>query len=363
MKVVQIVTNLAVGDAIGNDVLAIHEALTEAGYACQIMALTIHEKFSHMARNVDFTSIEPQDLVIVHKATGDAFHRHIATLACTRVLVYHNITPARYFLAYDEVMAWNLWRGRRQLRRLAGCVDHAWGDSEYNCLELEKCGFARERLSVLPILPRKGEALELPDSATLGRLRKKKGTRLLFIGRVAPNKKQEDVIKAYYCYLHSEDPDATLYLVGSWAGFEKYYAKLKGFTADLGLRNDQVVFAGHVTESEKAAYLEGADVFVCMSEHEGFCVPLLEAMEWDVPILAYAACAVPSTLGENGLLFREKDFPKIARQIARTCRDDTFRAQVIARQRESLARFDREKTREKLLALVSRAVEQGRREA
>ena len=359
---VQIVTNLAMGDAIGNDVLAIHEALTEAGYACEIMALSIHEGLARMAGNVDFTRIAPEDLVIVHKATGDAFPRHIAALPCTRVLVYHNITPARYFLAYDQVLAWNLGRGRRQLKQLAKCVDYAWGDSEYNCRELEACGFPRERLSVLPILPRKGEARVRPDPETLARLRGQKGARLLFIGRVAPNKKQEDIIKAYYCYLRTEDPAATLYLVGAWAGFEKYYAKLKGFAADLGLRDDQVVFAGHVSEAEKAAYLEGADAYVCMSEHEGFCVPLLEAMARDLPVIAYAACAVPETLGDNGLLLREKDYPQIARRIARVCRDGEFRAGVLRRQRESLGRFDRERTRERLLELTRRAIEDGRRE-
>lgn len=361
MKVVQIVTNLAIGDAVGNDVLAIHEALTDAGYACEIMALTIHEKLADVASGVDFSRLAPEDLVIVHKATGDAFPKHIAALPCTRVLVYHNITPAKYFIPYDEVLAWNLWRGRRQLKELAGCVDYAWGDSSYNCRELEACGFARDRLAVLPILPRKGEVRIPPDEATVAQLRARKGTKLLFIGRVAPNKKQEDIIKAYYCYLRSGDPDATLYLVGSWTGFEKYYAKLKGFAADLGLRDDQVVFAGHVTDAQKEAYLACADAYVCMSEHEGFCVPLLEAMRHDLPIIAFAACAVPETLGDNGLLFSEKDYAGIARQIGKVCGDRAFRAEVAQRQRESLRRFDRDAVLRTLLELTQRALENGRR--
>ena len=360
MKVVQIVTNLAIGDAIGNEVLAIHEALTDAGYTCEIMALTIHEKLAGTARNVDFSRVAPEDLAIIHKTNGDAFPKHIAALPCTRVLIYHNITPGRYLLHYDAVMAWNLWRGRHQLKRLARCVDQAWGDSQYNCRELEERGFSRDRLSVLPIVPSGAEAQIRPDDATASRLRARRGTRLLFIGRIAPNKRQEDIIKAYYCYLREEDPEATLYLVGSWNGFEKYYAKLKGFAADLGLRDDQVVFTGHVTEAEKAAYLACADVYVCMSEHEGFCVPLLEAMGRDIPIIAYAACAVPETLGENGLLIREKDYPEIARLIGCVCRDAAFRAQVIERQRESLARFEPERIRAKLLELTRTALANGR---
>ena len=360
MKVIQIVTNLNVGDAIGNDILAIDETLSEAGYDSRIMSLTIHEQLSHRASNVDFTAIQPDDLVIFHKATGDSFGNCAASLKCVKGIIYHNITPPRFFLGYDNVMAWNLWRGRNQLKKLAGIMDFGWGDSTYNCQELARAGFAKEKLAVLPILFPTGDAQALPDAATVKQLKTRKGARLLFIGRVASNKKHEDLIKLYCHYLRDVDPDATLYLVGSWAGFEKYYAKLKGFAADIGLRDDQVVFTGRVSEEEKAAYLSCADVYVCMSEHEGFCVPLLEAMHRDVPVAAYASSAVPETLGDNGLLFARKDYPEIARQIGRVCRDGAFRRQVIERQRASVARFDGDRTRARLLELVGRETEDGR---
>ena len=121
------------------------------------------------------------------------------------------------------------------------------------------------------------------------------------------------------------------------------------------------MFTGHVTEAEKAAYLACADVYVCMSEHEGFCVPLLEAMDRDIPIIAYAACAVPETLGENGLLIWEKDYREVARRIGSVRRDAAFRAQVIERQRESLARFEPERIRAKLLELTRTALANGRK--
>ena len=357
MKIYQIVTNLSIGDAIGNDILAIDETLSEAGYHSRIMSSTIHEQLTGRASDVDFSRIQPEDLVIFHKATGDSFGGFAAQLPCTRGMIYHNITPAKFFLPYDDVMAWNLWRGRRQLRKLAKIMDFAWGDSSYNCRELELAGFPREKLAVLPILFGKDDGQVGPDPETLRRLTAQRGTRLLFIGRIAPNKKQEDIIKLYYCFLRDVDPDAKLYIVGNWSGFEKYYAKLKGFAADLRLRDDQVVFAGHVTEAEKSAYLACADAFVCMSEHEGFCIPLLEAMRRDVPVIAYASSAVPETLGENGLLFQKKDYVEMARQTGRACRDEAFRQRVLQSQRENLKRFDRETTRTKLLGLVRQAVE------
>ena len=352
MKIIQTVTNLSYGDAIGNDVLALHDMLRGAGYDAGIMALTIHERLTGMASGVDFSRVAPEDLVIFHKATGDPFPGYAKRLNCRKALIYHNITPPKYFLAYDEVMAWNLWLGRRQLRKLAKCVDYGWGDSRYNCRELIAAGFPQDRVDVLPIpFEPRGIRTNRTSAGT-------RGTKLLFIGRVAPNKKHEDLIKLY-CHCLREDPDATLTLVGSWAGFDKYYAKLKGFAADLGLTDGQVVFTGHVTEAEKQAYLAGADVFVCMSEHEGFCVPLLEAMDCDLPIVAYAACAVPETLGDNGLLFREKDYAAMAGQIRRLRADAAFRDSVIARQRENLKRFDVSATRTRLLSLVERALGNG----
>ena len=354
VKIVQFVTSLAYGDAIGDDVLAMDRILKGAGYDCRVMAITVDERLAGRAENVDFGAIAPDDLIIFHKATGDTLSAPICKLRCKKMVVYHNITPARFFLPYDLVMAWNLGRGRRQLKRLAAVADYACGDSAYNCAELAEAGFKKDRLSVLPILFDINKMkVEQPDAALLKKLRGTPGAKLLFIGRVAPNKKQEDVIKVFYRFLETQDPDAKLYLVGGWQGLEKYYAKLKGFAADLGLTDEQVVFTGRVTDAEKEAYLAAADALVCMSEHEGFCVPLLEAMRRDIPIAAYAAAAVPETLGENGMLFKEKDYAAIAAAIGRMCREPALREDVLRRQRENLRRFDLEESSRQLLRIVS----------
>ena len=357
MKIVQIVTNLNIGDAIGNDAQAIDQALRSAGYTSEIMSITIHEELRSVGKDLDFRRIEPEDLVIFHKATGDPLAKRLAALSCRKVVLYHNITPWTFYRFYDPVLSLNLWRGRRQLKQLAKTADAGWADSAYNMREMAEAGFRQDSLSVLPILydPISGEK---PDETLLDRLRREKGTKLLFIGRVAPNKKQEDIIKVYHQFLRNEDPDAKLYLVGSWQGFEKYYAKLKGFAADLKLTEGQVIFTGRVSEAEKKSYLQGADALVCMSEHEGFCVPLLEAMANDLPVAAYAAAAVPETLGENGLLFREKNYTAIAKELGRLRRDESFRQSILEYQRERLRQFDPAKTEEKLMALIARVLEE-----
>ena len=359
VKIVQVLTSLREGDAIGNDVVAMDEVLRKAGYSCEMMAVTIGDSLLQRATNVDFTRIRKEDLVIFHKATGDALTKHVAGLACKKLLIYHNITPAKFLLPYDPVAAWNLMRGRRQLKQLAHAVDYACGDSDYNSGELRDAGMAPDRVSTLPILFDINSPAASPDPDIVKRLQAEKGTKMLFIGRIAPNKKQEDIIKVYYHYLLTEDPEAKLYLVGGWSGFEKYFAKLKGFSADLGLREDQVVFTGHISEEEKEAYLTQADVLVCMSEHEGFCVPLLEAMRHELPIAAYAAAAVPETLGKGGMLFDRKDYRKIAREIGKMLKDDKERNRIIENQRMALHRFDLANTEKKLLSLIDRITKEG----
>ena len=351
MKIIQLLTNLNWGDAIGNDVLAIDDTLRSAGYDCSIMAFTINEKLADRAENVDLSSIGPEDVVLFHKATGDILTNRIAELPCRKGMIYHNITPAHFFLPYDAVMAWNLDRGRRQLKKYAGQMDFAWGDSEFNCRELRKAG--AKNVSVRPVFFNTSSAEADPEIQQ--KLRDEKGTKILFIGRIAPNKKYENIIKAYHHFINLKDGDAKLYLVGSWEGLEKYYAKLKGFAADLNLSDKQVVFTGRVSEEEKAAYLEGSDVLLCMSEHEGFCVPVLEAAEHDLPVVAYTKGAVPDTLGDNGLLVYKKDYEAIANIIDKVCSNMNFRNEVINKQKTNAERFDRKKTEKRVIDLIREA--------
>ncbi len=356
MKVVQLLTNLNWGDAIGNEVLAMDDALRLQKYDARIMAFTVHDSLRNRTEDMNLSSLAANDLVIFHKATGDMLTKSVAALPCRKVLVYHNITPAKYFLPYDRLMAMNLWLGRNQLRRFAARMDMCWADSSYNANELSCCGVSAGKLKVLPILFSETVKKITPDPATEKELRSVNGTKLLCIGRIAPNKKLEDAIKLYIHYRERFDDNAILYLAGGWDGIEKYYAKLKGFCSDLGLKDNQVVFAGRVTEEEKEAYLLNSDVLLCMSEHEGFCVPLLEAMSHRLPVLAYSYAAVPETLGDSGLLFPKKDYPAMAEALNNLRKNELFRAKVVGIQLENLRRFEPETVRQQFLSLVNNVI-------
>lgn len=351
MKVVQIVPRLNWRDAIGDDALAIDDALRGAGYQSEIMCVSAHESLVSRVKQFDVALFEPQDLAILHHASYNPLIGQVANLPCRRGILYHNITPAKFFVGYDSVVCANLLVGRYQIKKYAPKMDFAWGVSQYNCAELVRYGVDESRVQTLPILVQSENVAIEPDEALARQLASHAGTKLLFVGRVSPNKKHEDIIKVYWHVLR-HDPLAKLYLVGNWKGMEKYYAKLKGFCADLQLADDQVVFTGSVSEEEKAAYLANSDVLVCMSEHEGFCVPLMEAMRSDLPIVAYAAAAVPETLGNNGLLFARKHYVSMAQAVLRVVEEGAFRTEVLKRQRAQLEAFQNSDPKGRLLHLV-----------
>ena len=332
----QLVPNFGLGDAIGNHVRALQRLLRSWGYASEVYAQHIHSTLAREARfYTRYRDVSASDhVVLFHFSIGSEVTGFFAGLPDRRVMVYHNITPAEYFVGVNARVADRCRRGRWELGRLASVTELALGVSEFNRQELEAAGFGRT--GVLPVLvdwsqyahPRV-RSLE----ATLAR-----GTTLLHVGRIAPNKRVEDLLKAFYFYRRL-DPDSRLVLVGTAVDTEGYRAGCEKLAAELGL-TDAVVWAGAVSQAELCTYYRLAAAYVCLSEHEGFCVPLLEAMHFEVPVVAYAAAGVPGTLGDAGLLVTDKDFPALAELLHRVVTDGALRARVIAGQTARLRAFD-----------------------
>jgi glycosyltransferase involved in cell wall biosynthesis len=331
----QLVPNFGLGDAIGNHVRALRGLLRQAGYASDVYAQHIHPA---LAREAAFYTryrdvARPDSVVLFHFSIGSEVTGFFAGLPDRRVLIYHNITPAEYFVGVNARVADRCRRGRWELARLAAVTDLGLGVSEFNRRELEAAGF--RRTGVLPILVdwSQYEHPPVPEvAAGLG-----PGRTLLFVGRLAPNKRIEDLLKTFYFYRRL-DPGSRLVVVGSAVDTEGYLAGCRKLAADLGLA-DAVVFAGAVSQAELCTYYRLASAYLCLSEHEGFCVPLLEAMHFGVPVVAYAAAGVPGTLGEAGLLVADKDFPTVAEVVHRVVADPALRAAVVAGQRARLRAF------------------------
>jgi len=257
------------------------------------------------------------------------------------VVDYHNLTPLRYFDGWNPVAAWGVAWGRRQLASLAGRAVLGIGDSHYNEAELVAAGYART--TTVPILVPPAWLDVEPDDAVLSRLRTSgASTTWLFVGRLAPNKAQHDIVKAFAAYRRFHDPGARLLLVGGTSS-DAYELALERFVDRLGLRV-AVEITGSVTPESLAAHYAAADVFVVCSEHEGFCVPLLEAWHHELPIVAYDSSAVGETLGGAGLLLPTKDPLTVAAAVARVMGDDSLRKALVAAGRARLAEFSLDTT-------------------
>jgi glycosyltransferase involved in cell wall biosynthesis len=243
------------------------------------------------------------------------------------LLVYHNVTPPHFFVGTSAEVAERTRHGRDELPVFRERALLALADSEFNRRDLIKAGYGRT--GVVPVIVPDTLRQVSPDVDVLARL--EDGVNLLCVGRVTPNKRPEDVIKVLYYYRQIE-PRARLFLVGHTAYYYPYVCWLRGLVAGLGLE-DAVTFTGHVSDATLAAYYRRADVFVYMSEHEGFGIPLVESMRFEVPIIAYASTAIPETLGGAGILVRQKHFPAVAELVYLLQTDADLRARVVARQK------------------------------
>jgi glycosyltransferase involved in cell wall biosynthesis len=304
IRIHQILATLGYGDAIGHEVLGIQRVLRAAGYESEIFVETADWRLEPLTRHfrelVDFS--HPDNLLIHHFSIGSKASRTAFALPDRMALIYHNITPPEYFVGVHRTLARECFHGRRELRAYADRCDLALGDSEFNRQELEALGFPRT--AVLPVIPDLSHLDRTPDWL-VARDFDDNWTNILFVGRVIANKRIENLIRYFHAYHTLVNQRSRLLVVGAQGGFERYLASLRHLAASLDASH--VHFIGHVSDEELVALYEIADLFLCASEHEGFCVPLIEAFYKQVPVLAYAATAVPSTMDGAGVLYDEKD--------------------------------------------------------
>lgn len=337
MRVNQWVPAAHRGDAIGDSARKVREMLRAAGHESEIFALTIDEDLRREIRPFSDPAATAGDVTIFHFALPSPMTEAFAALEGARVLQYHNITPAHFFAPYDPGLFRLAALGRRELATLAGRVDLALGDSEFNRRELEDLGFAPT--GVLPIAVNTERITEAPRRPALEKILADGLINVLFVGRIVPNKRIEDHIRLAELYKRYVDIHYRFIFVGRYDGLPRYYAQVRALISEYQMLPDRFWFTGPVPDEDLAAFYRWADVYVSLSEHEGFCVPLIEAMAADVPVLAYAAGAVPETLGGAGVLFAPKDLELAAEALAMLVYDRPFRESVIEGQRQRLADF------------------------
>ena len=346
----QFLPNLAYGDAISDHAVLIRQQLRALGYSSEIYARFIDPRVAHECSVFLPEALERSNAVIYHHSIGSEVTPHVLNFEGAKALVYHNITPAEYFEPYRPEFAEILRQGRNDLQTLAPSFAISVGDSTFNTSELEESGF--ERPSVLPICIDPAHWASSADAELMARLQNGR-TNILFVGRIAPNKKQDRLIRAFYHYLHL-DPSARLSLVGPFDADDPYMRSLRRLLHELGLE-EAVELPGSIPATALHAYFRTADLFWSMSEHEGFCVPLVEAMWFELPVLAYKSSAVPETLGAGGLLLTPRtDLAEAAAAAHELVHDPVLRQQIIAAQRKERERFLPERGLKKIGQLADR---------
>jgi len=350
----QFVPNFAAGDAIGVHVRLTQAALRAAGWESEIFYDEAQASVKKLGRH--FTTWDRQ----IDGRGGDAwilFQLSTASRMTPFLLdqdipfgvYFHNITPPLFFDRWEPGASGACNAALSEMRRLAPQSRFALANSSFSATDLDGAGYSPT--AVCPVLFDAKELDATPNERLVQRLRRETadgGTRWLFIGRAAPNKCQHDLIAAFAAYREFYDPKARMTLVGGRTS-NVYYRSLELLADELGVGGGVVEFTDTISHEEKLACYRAADVFVCLSEHEGFKVPLVESMHFEIPVIAYASTAVPETVGDAALLFDDKDPMLVAAAVDRVMRDDALRSDLVAAGRERAQDFSLERTSRTLL--------------
>lgn len=350
MKLIQFHSGTAVGDAITNLIFSFDKIFKKNNFESEIYAEYVDKHFTGKIKDVKDLSCSSDDILIIHHSMGINCFDKIVSFPCKKILIYHNITPTVFF--DDETIRKAIKKGIEQIKEYVKYVDYAVADSNYNRRDLISYGY--KKVDVLPL----HVSLSRLDNVALNKdilSFKKNDVVFLFVGRVVPNKKQLDVIKVFSMYSKFFNSRSKLFLIGDLS-MTSYVNRLKQYCIDNGL-SSKVVFTGKISDSDLKSYYSIADLFVCMSQHEGFCVPLLEAMHSKVPVIALKSSAVEEILKDSAVLFLKKSYSYIAATCNEIVVNKDLRDSILSSQNErlkELSKIDTEKSLLKIICSVSK---------
>lgn len=324
----QLVHTLNYGDAISGETLALQRIFRARGIESDIYAINTHPKYQGLTKDYRDFNRGFMGEVILHYSLGSPLNELYRNLPLAkRTMIYHNLTPAKWFQGINPRIVADIEAGLAELPELLKISDKIIADSKFNAGELKAYGVdaAVLGLSFDPVrwdIPRNEGFYNL--------LKQEGGIHVLHVGRIAPNKCLEDIIKAFYFLHHKIDKRSRLWLPGIDIDTELYSFSLKRMVHEFQLTG-VVEFCGGRSDDELKALYEAASVYVCMSEHEGFCLPVIEAMNFNLPVIGYQASALPETIGDGGIIVHDKDPHKLAELIYQVSTDLSLRRQLIER--------------------------------
>ncbi len=347
MIVEQFLPALHWGDAIGNSTLHFHRFLKSQGVDSRIVALSIDAALQEIALDFNQYSECADSIKVLHFAVPSVLTDFFISARGRKVMIYHNVTPPEFFVNFSPELTRFTRTGRDHLQKLSRTFDLCVADSRYNANELLEIGYECD-IRVFPIMIDPAE-YDHAESSVYRRLLSDERDTIIFVGRVSPNKKIEDLIKVLFFYKKYISPSIRLVVSGKTDTLPGYFYALRDLAGRFYLDAEDILFTGHIPFSELLAVYRSGDVFLSMSEHEGFCLPLIESCLFKVPVLAYDAGAVAETLDGAGILFRQKSVEMVAGMAQRLIGDPELRARLKKAADERMAAYRRQSNPQRLL--------------
>ncbi len=331
----QFCAGFSTGDAISNEALILQRCLRDLGYKSEIYCEQYTDRDSDRVLHFRDYHKRRDALLIYHHSFYTEILNHIGDYPARKILIFHNITPPEYVRPYNRHIADQLGLARTELAKLSAQFQTVLADSRFNADELLRLGF--QKADVLPVALDFDSMIAGPVPDHMHYLTDGKAN-IIFVGRVFPNKKHQDLIKVFY-YFNKIRPDSRMIFVGAFhPGVRGYTAELNNLTSQLGL-SDSIIFTGMVSPDEILSFYANSHLFLSMSEHEGFFVPLLESMHFQIPILAYGSSVIPETMGDCGVIFHEKNYCMVAEMMNTVLESAELKKRILEGQNKRLSSY------------------------
>ncbi len=343
------------GDAIGNSTLALHEFLLKKGIESRIISMTIDEGMEEFAipfseyLESERADADKNTIKILHFAIPSELTDYFLRSKGKKVMVYHNITPHEFFIDFSDDLVKFTMEGRKHLERLKDCFDLSIAVSNYNGEELKALQF--KNVQKIPLIIDLSDYRK-PHNKPFFDLVKDDRKNIIFVGRISPNKKIEDLIKVVFYYKKYISPSIRLIVAGKTDSLPKYFQSVRDLASRFLLTTEDILFTGHIPFDELLSVYRLGDVFLSMSEHEGFCLPLIESSYLNVPVVAYNAGAVAETLRGSGIIFNQKKVELVAGLLDSVINDENLRQTLKQKQEALIQAYQSEARPEAIYSLL-----------
>lgn len=353
MRIIQMLDALDFGDGVSNDVVHLKELLTEMGIENRIYSKWWDKRVAGYTTDIEQYRPQQGDWILYHFSGKSHILKQVVEYSCPRIVRYHNVTPPVFFRGDDPIKYAACKEGIQQIRENIQKCKYFWADSAFNARDLVGYGADPKTVDVLPIVFDFQRLKDMRSNEQLLRQLKREEPYILFVGRIAPNKRQDEILEIFENYYRYYNRNARLFLVGNMEQNSSYTQGLLRYLEHMTAK-ERVVFTGKVSEEDLYAYYRGASAFLCMSEHEGFCIPILEAQYFDIPVIAYDSCAIPETMGKSGVLLYNKEPTVVSYLLDAVMTDEELRNSVLERQRENIELYRKAAMKKRIEELLKK---------